>query len=47
MEQKGLNWHVDMKIMADWELAEINAWMDTYNIPLLGCLFHLGGLFLQ
>ena len=42
---RNLNWHPDMKMMSDWEKAERNAWELTFDVTLLGCLFHFGRTF--
>ena len=37
-----LEFPVNFKMMADWEIAERQAFALCFDLPLLGCLFHLG-----
>ena len=45
MNTKNINWHPQMKMMADWEKAERNAWNNNFSVPLFGCLFHFGNVY--
>ena len=42
MEEHNLQWRPDFNMMADWEIAERNAWRIYFDLPLSGCLFHFG-----
>ena len=40
IESKSLSWKPGFRMCADWELAERNAWRETFDKILDGCLFH-------
>ena len=42
MHMNDLQFKESFKMMADWEVAERQAFRMSFDISLLGCLFHLG-----
>ena len=46
MHMHDLEFRPTFKMMSDWELAERQAFSLCFDMILLGCLFHLGKLFL-
>ena len=42
MEANNLHLRPNFQMISDWEIAERNAFQQCFNLPLLGCLFHLG-----